>query len=409
MINTKLQSIIDTKSAIGNAIVNKGGTITSETPFFNYAAQIDGISTGSVLTGNATTNQVFNGQTFYSNDANTQLTGTFVAPQIDGTDETKLFPLKSADTTSGTIKIMRITNNFVYVSDATNRNVRKLHESNLVFNLATANYGGFVYGLTVNDGFLYVGGEIGGGFSNGPVRKYHESNLVLNINSVNHGSLIQAIQANNNFLFVGGTSNGPNGAGSVIKKYHESNLVVNINSPIYGGTINELVINDSYVYAVGDNTTSPFTGFFIQKFHESNLTRVSNSANYNGQMYAAFINNGFIFVGGANTRQIRKYHESNLTLAANSATLSTDIYDISISNGYVYAGGLSSSKAVKFHESNLVTVGETSIIAGIEQVSVNNGVIYVATGTGTVSGHTTSAPFTNNLDNQSWYLLPKEE
>jgi hypothetical protein len=46
MINAKLQSIIDTKSAIGNAIVNKGGTITGETPFFNYAAQIDSIEVG---------------------------------------------------------------------------------------------------------------------------------------------------------------------------------------------------------------------------------------------------------------------------------------------------------------------------------------------------------------------------
>ena len=407
-INAKLQTLINIKNDIGTAITNKGGTITGETPFFNYAAQIDGISTGSVLTGNATTNQVFNGQTFYSNDANTQLTGTFVAPQIDGVDETKLFALKSANTTSGTIKIMRITNNFVYVSDATNRNIRKLHESNLVFNLATANYGGFVYGLTINNGFLYVGGEIGGGFTNGPVRKYHESNLVLNNSSVNHGSRITTIQANNNFLFVGGSTNGASGAGTVVKKYHESNLTVNINSPIYGGTINELVINNSFVYAVGSNSVSPFTGYFIQKFHESNLTRVSNSANYNGQMYAASINNGYIFVGGETTNQIRKYHESNLTLAANSATLSTGIYDISISNGYVYAGGLSSSKAVKFHESNLVTVGETSEIGGIEQVSVNNGIIYVATGAGTVSGHTTNAPFINNLDNKSWYLLPKE-
>jgi hypothetical protein len=408
MINTKLQNIIDTKSAIGNAIVNKGGTITSETPFFNYAAQIDGISTGSVLTGNATTNQVFNGQTFYSNDANTQLTGTFVAPQIDGVDETKLFALKSANTTSGTVQRMLIKDNFVYVSDATNRNVRKLHESNLVFNLATANYGNAVRGLAINDGFLYVGGALLTGTNRG-VSKYHQSNLVLNINSVNHGSSIHTIEINNNFLFVGGSTNGTNGAGTVIKKYHESNLTVNINSEIYGGPINDLLINNSFVYAVGGNTVSPFTGFFIQKFHESNLTRVSNSANYNGQMYAAFINNGFIFVGGANTRQIIKYHESNFTLAANSPTLSTDIYDVSISNGYVYAGGLSYNKAIKFHESNLAIVGETSLIGPIEQVSVNNGIIYVATGSGTVSGHTTETLFTNNFENQSWYLLPKEE
>jgi hypothetical protein len=50
MINAKLQSIIDTKSAIGNAIVNKGGTVTGSTPFFNYASEINNISTGTPQT-----------------------------------------------------------------------------------------------------------------------------------------------------------------------------------------------------------------------------------------------------------------------------------------------------------------------------------------------------------------------
>jgi hypothetical protein len=50
MINAKLQSIIDTKSAIGNAIVNKGGTVTGATPFFNYASEINNISTGTPQT-----------------------------------------------------------------------------------------------------------------------------------------------------------------------------------------------------------------------------------------------------------------------------------------------------------------------------------------------------------------------
>jgi hypothetical protein len=63
MINTKLQNIIDTKSAIGNAIVNKGGTITSETPFYSYASEIDNITTGDtekhVYIGEGSLNNVY--------------------------------------------------------------------------------------------------------------------------------------------------------------------------------------------------------------------------------------------------------------------------------------------------------------------------------------------------------------
>lgn len=82
MINAKLQNIIDTKSAIGNAIVNKGGTITESTPFYSYASEIDNISTGSVLTGDATVNDVLIGKTFYSSDANTILTGQSLATVV---------------------------------------------------------------------------------------------------------------------------------------------------------------------------------------------------------------------------------------------------------------------------------------------------------------------------------------
>jgi len=47
-INNKLQNIIDTKTAIGAAIVNKGGTIINSTPFYSYISEIDNLSGGGV-------------------------------------------------------------------------------------------------------------------------------------------------------------------------------------------------------------------------------------------------------------------------------------------------------------------------------------------------------------------------
>ena len=45
-IDNKLQTIIDIKEDIGDAINNKGGTITSSTPFAQYATQIDNLQIG---------------------------------------------------------------------------------------------------------------------------------------------------------------------------------------------------------------------------------------------------------------------------------------------------------------------------------------------------------------------------
>jgi len=50
-ISEKLQSILDSKNAIGAAIINKGQELSIATPFSDWAAKIDAIESGSVING----------------------------------------------------------------------------------------------------------------------------------------------------------------------------------------------------------------------------------------------------------------------------------------------------------------------------------------------------------------------
>jgi len=396
MINTKLQNIIDTKSAIGNAIVNKGGTITSETPFFNYAAQIDGISTGSVLTGNATANQVFNGQTFYSNDANTQLTGNYVAPQIDGYDEGKMFFVKDTSTNEISSNGLAFNNGYLYVTTSL---IRRYYETNLTQLDNSANYGGNIQAVAINNGYIYVGG-----LTNQRVQKFYESNLVFVNNTENAYGTINAIAINNGYIYVGTTAT--NG----ITKYYEDNLAFVGNTATTNGNAPTISINNGFIYAGGIGSSGIRV---LQKFYEDNLALVSNSgATGFGSIRSSYINNGLIFVGGSGSgvtnERIRAFYEDNLVEAYNSGSALNDITTIFVNNNSVYATG-GNNVVYKFYESNLANLAQEDLnfaTAGRRFIVANSYGYYITQST--LGKIIINTPFTNTLNGRAWYLVEKE-
>jgi uncharacterized protein YggL (DUF469 family) len=411
MINTKLQNIIDTKSAIGNAIVNKGGTITSETPFFNYAAEIDGISTGSVLTGNATANQVFNGQTFYSNDANTQLTGTYVAPQIDGVDESKMSLVATSPSTRGRIRGIAFSNGLVFAGgqlgttagDANSSAITAYFDSNLSESFSN-NFGNIIRTISTNNGFVFAGGNrsVISGDDSHTIKKYHASNLVKVAGSqygINNGT-VWATVINNGAIFVGGRWGAiANTNSSAVEKYNE-NLGGIFQAPAYGNEIYSLAVSDGFVYAGGRTIRQ------VKKYHESNLVEVGNSVNLGADLFGLAANNGFVYAGGT---VLEKLHASNLVSVAN-VTTSNRAESIIINNGFVYAAsGISPITIQKYYESNLGLVGTYNSASNIFTLVINNGFLYSGTDyDGAIQKKTINTSFTNSFNGQAWYLIPKE-
>jgi hypothetical protein len=490
MINTKLQNIIDTKSAIGNAIVNKGGTITGETPFFNYAAQIDGISTGTPQTiftasdnskwaltnavnlvndaGNVTSdfnywqpannstsdsilnigtvganisgniqlvpvNQVnisqyvnlvatdtdgakyegFNGFDQITNPTptgnttfnrwllNNSATGTVIFANATFTtgiyngantssNEANLTFVDNTASYGGTIWALTTNNGFIYAGGDTNRTIKKFYESNLTFVDNTASYGGDIYAMTINNGFIYAGGD-----TNRTIKKFHEGNLAFVGNSANYGGDIWALAINNGFIYAGGRTN------RTVQKFFESNLAratgTNVTNS-YGLDIRSMTINNGFIYAGGFET--------VKRWHESNLTFVDNTASYGGTIWALTTNNGFIYAGGDTNRTIKKFHEGNLAFVGNTNSYGGEIHKININNGFIYAGGLTNQTVQKFYEDNLAFVGNTANYGGaIRSMAINNGFIYAGGATNLTVQKFQEAGLI--FDNQTFYTATK--
>jgi hypothetical protein len=427
MINTKLQSIIDTKSAIGNAITNKGGTITTNTPFFNYAAQIDGISTGTPQTifaasdgskwaltnvvnltnvsnnvtsdfnywqpaNNSTSDPILNVGTVNGN-----ISGNIKIVQVNQVNIAQYVNLVATDTdgakyvgyngydaitnptpTSNTTFNRWLLNNSatgtVIFANATfttgtyNGPNGTFNEAAMPFIDNTNAFGGDILSITTNNGFIYVGGETTSGFySDGSVKKYYESNLAFVGNTANFGGFIRSITTNNGFIYAGGGTN------TTVQKFDESNLAFVNNTASYGGLIFSLTTNNGFIYAGGGTDTT------VQKFNEGNLAKVGNTASYGGAIRSITTNNGFIYVGGESDETIKKFYESNLAFVGNTAVYNGFIRSITTNNGFIYAGGTFSQTIKKYHESNLVFVDNSvSYDFEIKSISTSNGFIYAA-------------------------------
>jgi hypothetical protein len=426
MINAKLQNIIDTKSAIGNAIVNKGGTITGETPFFNYAAQIDGISTGTPQTifaasdgskwartnvvnltnvsnnvtsdfnywqpaNNSTSDPILNIGTVganisgnirlvpvnqvniaqYSNIVINDTTGAKYVGYNGYDSQTN--PTPTGNTTFNRWLLNNSASGTIVFANATivnggtfNGPNTSVNEASMPFVNNTASYGGTVRGLTTNNGFIYIGGE-----TNQTVQKFHESNLAFVGNTNSYGETIQTITTNNGFIYAGGSS--------TVKKFHESNLAFVGETPSYGGTIQSITTNNGVIYAGGYGDAANGK---VQAFYESNLARAVNSAVYAvGYIEAVTVNNGFVFVGGYGSgfgaASVSQYHESNLAFRGNTASFGGVIFSLTTNNGFLYAGGGTNLTVQKFHEDNRVRVGNTPSYGGpVRGLTTNNGFIY---------------------------------
>jgi hypothetical protein len=372
MINAKLQSIIDTKSAIGNAINNKGGTITTNTPFFNYAAQIDGISTGAGAYSNfvaqAQDNSkytVYNGYDFVTNPT----------PNLSNNFAFNQWLLNNSATGDVVLSNVVVANGGTFNGPNVTFN-----EASMPFVNNTASYNGIIQSVTTNNGFIYVGG-FGPSFGPANLSKYNESTLAFVGNTASYGGPIYSVTTNNGFIYVGGGTN------RTVQKFYEENLAFVGNTANYGGDINTLKTNNGFIYVGGA------TNQRVQKFHESNLAFVGSTNNYGGQIQTVTTNNGFIYVGGWDPSTVQKFNESTLDFVGNTANYGGIIYAVTTNNGFIYASGQDNQTVQKFHESNLVFVANTNSYNGqIRALALNNGFIYAGGGFGT-SNNTTVQKF----------------
>jgi hypothetical protein len=412
MINAKLQSIIDTKSAIGNAIVNKGGTITGATPFFNYATEIDNISTGTPQTifqasdgskwaltnavnltnvsgnvtsdfnywqpaNNSTSDPILNGGTVNGN-----ISGNIRIVQVNQVNiaqygnmvATDLSNAKYQAHTNGKFNVWLLNNsatgtvvfaNTIMAAGPSIPAINQLQFYANTTNLIASFY--YTYGVDLDDSFVYTAT---GGSSANFVSRHHIGNLVTANVTSSQNSGFRALKIDNEHIYTITETQ--------IYKYWKNNLAFIAASASSGGTKFCLGIDDQFVYTGGtDNLGS------IRKYHKGNLTYIGNSSRYNitGTTQARTINTislygDYLYIGGSTggysgDYPIEKFYKGNLVSAGqtqpvyapNSATLihGIDVTENSIYAAYRVSGGVNIGQVERFDSNNLSFIAKSNV------------------------------------------------
>jgi hypothetical protein len=394
MINTKLQNIIDTKSAIGNAIVNKGGTITESTPFYEYAGQIDNISTGGTFdlensTFRTNTGEVyqylprserfinqtsFNVWVLNNNADTTHLLYNNVISLINLGYE-KNVGLLYNNTSSVNANQLRKDENYVYAINSTTFMVYDFNLT-LINNVAV---GGTSF--VVDNDYIYIGGA-----SSADI--YYKNNLTYK-NTITFPNSSRLVYVNNNFLY--GTS------GTRLARYNLLNdTTENIN---YGNTITTTYFDNNFIYVGGSFNNNVSFGWSVLIVNESNFGVHSNLRNLGlalPNIQNVLVDNEFIYVSLRNSANefLRKYNKSNAlngtsNLVANTATVeffSNNVSTMVGNNLYFFAEDTSDDvwsfdKETLERGTDLLLSTTANFVKSMENY---NGYVYVATTTNSI-------------------------
>jgi hypothetical protein len=402
MINTKLQNIIDTKAAIGNAINNKGGSITAETPFYEYAPAIENISSGGgaystwvVEDEVGAKYQVHNGydqitnptpnlsnipfnQWLLNNSATNEIVlsnvvleqTTYNSPNTIINQANMAF-VDNSPSFGGAVFAMAINNGFIYAIGDGDGTIKKYHESNLGFVGNTVNMGAGGNGIVIHNGRIYASRP-----NLNIVQTFNESTLNRAGNSASFGtgSCIATLRTDNDLFLYAGIRGST--ANIRIVRVLLSNLGLLTNIVVGAANTNEkrFEIKDSYIYTSPD--ASPYR---IQAYSAYTNAVVINSADIPNFLDQLGVNNGFVY--GLKSGELQKYNQNNLTFVENVAVTSfgsnvANLSNIAFNGGFVYILSNSSGAIRKYYENNLTYVGAFEVGGAGRAFAINNGYIY---------------------------------
>ena len=123
-------------------------------------------------------------------------------------------------------------NYYLYVGGATTKTVRKYLKSDLSYVGETADYGGQINTVAVDDTHIYVGGG-----TTKTVRKYLKSDSSYVGQTASYGGNIQAVAIDDTHIYAGGYTT------QTVRKYLKSDLSYIGETASYGGTIYKVAID----------------------------------------------------------------------------------------------------------------------------------------------------------------------
>jgi hypothetical protein len=279
--------------------------------------------------------------------------------KAENATEEKLGHVKVKTKSDGTLIIP------VNVEDGNQYTIVLNNDEHLAKVAESDSYGGNIYGLTMDDAYIYIGGA-----TTQKVYKLNKSNLAKVAESDSYGNAIYCLAVDDTHIYIGGAVT------QKVYKLNKSDLANVAESDSYGATIYGLAMDDAYIYIGGAITQK------VYKLNKSDLAKVAESDSYGGAIYGLATDATHIYIGGAITQKVYKLNKSDLAKVAESDSYGGAIYGLATDATHIYIGGDTTQKVYKLNKSNLAKVAESDSYGGnIRGLAVDDTHIYMGEAT----------------------------
>lgn len=249
--------------------------------------------------------------------------------------------------------------------------VRKYRKSDLVKIAESADYGGIIYSMAIDEdgGYVYIGGA-----TTVMVYKLTIESLVKVAESPSYvGSINSIIAPTGDYIYYGG---GADGAGHYhVKKLLKSDMTTIVES------------NDAaaIIRSIDTDGTSIFYNCLnggVYKLRKTDIATMAvdaNSADYGGIIYAVCVGSAGtnIYIGGATTQAVREILIATMATVQTSADLGATIQWIGISQDSIFTG-CGGTGWVKKLETTALTVTAIVSYTNIRGMTMDDADIYIS-------------------------------
>jgi uncharacterized repeat protein (TIGR02543 family) len=186
----------------------------------------------------------------------------------------------------------------------------------------SADYGGVIRALTVDDTYVYVGG-----YDTQTVQALDKVDGSLEWESADYGGAIQALTVDDTYVYLGGSTT------QTVQALEKVDGTLEWESAVYGGTINGLTVDDTYVYLGGFITQT------VQALDKVDGSLEWESADYGGAIWALTVDDTYVYVGGSTTQTVQALDKVDGTFEWESSDYGDTIWALTVDDTYVYVGG----------------------------------------------------------------------
>jgi uncharacterized repeat protein (TIGR02543 family) len=222
----------------------------------------------------------------------------------------------------GSIRALAVDDTYVYVGGSDTQTVQALDKVDGSLEWESADYGGSIRALAVDDTYVYVGGS-----DTQTVQALDKVDGSLEWESANYGGSIRALAVDDTYVYVGGSTT------QTVQALDKVDGSLEWESADYGGSIYALAVDDTYVY-VGGHTTQT-----VQALDKVDGSLEWESADYGGVIYALAVDDTYVYVGGFDTQTVQALDKVDGSLEWSSPDYGGIIYALSVDDTYVYVGG----------------------------------------------------------------------